>query len=418
MKHDLVLGLGGCVDYEIEWDPGVIENLVARLGIGPGELDRGTEVIDERSLVVSLLAFVRDGVGGERALASSDIGRRFAELFGYRVTLGGTCVRAALAIAQLGVPSTVHLVSIDENVRRLLPAEVGYLSSASHDTLDPHVIVQFPEGARIRVGDDVIVSPSANRVIYVDDPPNREMVLSPRLPDLLEQARAFLACGFNVMLDPDKVRDRIAFLQSAMTRLPADALVFYEDAGFHDPSMRAVISQDYRGRIDVHSLNEDELQSYLGRPVDLLDVDDVVSALREFQPFALGPTVVVHTKHWALAYGARVAQLGPSLAAGIDLAGTRFRVGDVITAVDLQHTQWLPRQAAGEAFAVAISARLGDAVCCIPARVLDVTRPTTVGLGDTFVGGFLAEFVYPGTLAEAPDAGRAGAPLVNGSIGC
>ncbi|HAM25881.1 MAG TPA: hypothetical protein DCP11_04040, partial [Microbacteriaceae bacterium] len=34
--------------------------------------------------------------------------------------------------------------------------------------------------------------------------------------------------------------------------------------------------------------------------------------------------------------------------------------------------------------------RMGSAVRCLPAFVLTVEHPTTIGLGDTFVGGFIA----------------------------
>jgi ADP-dependent phosphofructokinase/glucokinase len=33
---------------------------------------------------------------------------------------------------------------------------------------------------------------------------------------------------------------------------------------------------------------------------------------------------------------------------------------------------------------------MGNGVRCVPGFALDVTHPTTAGLGDTFVGGFLA----------------------------
>jgi ADP-dependent phosphofructokinase/glucokinase len=37
--------------------------------------------------------------------------------------------------------------------------------------------------------------------------------------------------------------------------------------------------------------------------------------------------------------------------------------------------------------------RLREAVRSIPSRLLDVPAPTTIGLGDTFLGGFLAALV-------------------------
>jgi ADP-dependent phosphofructokinase/glucokinase len=395
MSHQLVLGLGGCVDFEVAWDPGLLEELARQHGISAAELNADVPVEDERSLLVSILAFVRDGVGGERFIASSRIAIDFASRSSCKVSLGGTCVRAALAIARLGVPSLVHLVSIDDNVRRLLAPGIDYLSSATRDTLDPHLIVQFPAGATVRLDGGTVRAAHPNRIIYVNDPPNRDLVLSPELPDALVGARAFLPAGFNVMRDPALLHDRLAFLQAAMARLPADAVVFYEDAGFHDNAMRAIVSAEFRGRVDVHSLNEDELQSYVGRRVDLLDVDDVVAALAEFGPSAIAPTVVVHTKYWSLAHGPRADEFTDALAGGIDLASTRYSHGDDFTVADLDVMRRRPQHPDGSVFAGLIRERLGDAVRCVPGRLLDVAAPTTIGLGDTFVGGFLAALVHP-----------------------
>ena len=147
--HQLVLGLGGCVDFEIAWDPGMLEMLAREYRISAAELDADIPVEDERSLLCSISPSSGTVSGGERYIASSDIAVRFASLFSCKVSLGGTCVRAALAIARLGVPSLVHLVSIDDNMRRLLAPGIDYLSSATRDTLDPHLIVQFPAGATV-----------------------------------------------------------------------------------------------------------------------------------------------------------------------------------------------------------------------------------------------------------------------------
>lgn len=393
MSHALVLGLGGCVDFEIDWSPLVLEALAERYGITVGDLNPAVQVTDERSLVISILAFVRDGVGGERFIASSELAVAFAALFDYRIRLGGTCVRAAQAIARLGVPSLVHLVSIDDNVRRLLDPRVDYLCSATEDTLDPHLIVQFPAGASVRVGDGEVRATHANRIIYVNDPPNRDLPLSPELPDALVGARVFLPSGFNVMRDPALLRDRLAFLNDAMTRLPGDAIVVYEDAGFHDNTMRDIVSAEFRGRVDIHSINEDELQSYLGRRLDLLDASAIAQALAEFRPLAIAATVVVHTRAWTLAFGERAAELGTAMAGGIDLASTRYCYGDGFSRADLDTVRKLPTQPDGERFAREIGALLGAEGLCLPARILDVARPTTIGLGDTFVGGFLAALI-------------------------
>src|SRR2546426_835626 len=175
MTPRLVLGLGGSVDYEIAWSSQVVEDLVASYGIRAEELGNTMPIVDERSLVLSVLGYFRRGAGGERHVDSPDSLETFASRFPRKVTLGGTGVRAGLALARLGMPSTLHLVSVNDHFRRLLPAECSWITSAEHDSIEPHVIVQWEEGAGVLVGDTQLVAPFPNRLIYVNDPPNAEM---------------------------------------------------------------------------------------------------------------------------------------------------------------------------------------------------------------------------------------------------
>ena len=178
VSSDLVLGLGGTVDYEVIWDSTVLENLVGTYGITAEELDPWIPITSERDLLLTLLGFLREGKGGERFVATAELLESFAAHFAKRITLGGTCVRAALAMDRLGIPSTLHLVSINDHVRRLLPESCRYVSSATADSYEPHVILQFEQGTTVGVGDVEIVAPHPNRVILVNDPPNRDLVIS------------------------------------------------------------------------------------------------------------------------------------------------------------------------------------------------------------------------------------------------
>lgn len=395
MTTDLVLGLGGTVDYEIAWDPAVLEALVGEYGITRAELSSTLPVDSERDLVVTLLAFLERGAGGERFVASSGIVEQFAARFSKEITLGGTPVRAAIAMEVIGVPATVHLVSIDDHVRRLLPASTAYLCSADHDTLDPHLIVQFPRGTRVRAGDVDITAPHPNRLIYANDPPNRELVLSEDLGRALTGASVFLVSGFNVIQDPDLLAKRLFELKEHLRQLPPAAVVLYEDSGFHVPALNRLVREELVDAVDVWSLNEDELQGYLGRDVDLLDVADVARALDDVHALIPASTLVVHTKHWSLARGAGAADWTAALQGGITMASTRYLHGDGFTADDHARTGLLPRQPAGERLARGLEAELGVLVRCVPAFVLETDTPTTIGLGDVFVGGFVAALARP-----------------------
>lgn len=385
---DIVLGLGGTVDFEVRWDGEMLQQLVAEYDIERRELDTANPIVDERSLLTVILAFLATGSGGERFVETSAIVEAFATHFETAVTLGGTGVRAGIALDSLGIPSVQHLVSIDENVRRLLPATTRYVSSATRDTLDPHLIVQYPAHARVRVGDADLVAPHPNRLIFANDPPNREMKLSPELPEALESAEVFLVSGFNTMTDEALLRDRLATLWADLRHLPADALLFYEDAGFYRREFAHLARETLLPRIDVYSMNEDELQEYVGRPVDLLDLRDVSHALSAAHTLIPAPALVVHTKYWAVAVGPESVRHRNALESAVQMAATRYRLGDGHTAADFAETAQLPRHQAGADLVAHVEREIS--AIGVPAFVVDTATPTTIGLGDTFVGGFLA----------------------------
>lgn len=406
MTKAAILGLGGTIDFELHWDSATLESLAAEFGIV--DLGRAAPLVidSERTLVLSVLQHLRAGTGGEHFVETPDVIERFAARFGYRTTLGGTPVRAALAMSALGIGSTVHLVSIDDDVRRLLPANVDYLCSAEHDSTDPHLIVQYPAGARIRIGADEIVSGGANRLIYPCDRPNAELRLSPDLPEALHTAGVFLISGMNSMQERDTLDERLAELIQALGGLPGEAVTIYESAGFHVPEFSQLVLDALAPHVDVVSLNEDEIMGALARPVDLLDGPDLVSAVHEFAALVPAPTVMLHTRHFALAYGEHAARMRAVLASGIAVSGARYAYGDNVTRDDVERLDASgPRSQVGQSLAESLEGN--EQFCVVPAfNLRDVATPTTIGLGDSFVGGAVAALVGeesdPPTEAPAP----------------
>ena len=381
----VVLGLGNCVDYELKLTAEVMEQLVADYGISAAELTSPATMTDERDLVVSILSYVKCGGGGEHFVASADALSTFAGRFPHRTTVGGTSVRAGIVMDRLGVPSTLHLVTVNDTVRRLLPASSDYVSSGVEDTFYPHLIVQYDKG--IRVGSLGITAPFPNRLIYVNDPANETMALTDDLGERLSRAEVFLVSNFNAMRDKDLLDQRLTALRAHMRQLPPSALTYFEDAAYHEPAFGRRVRDALLDEIDVYGLNEDEMQSSLGRPVNLLSVREVADALTEVHALSPAPTLVLHTKYWAVSLGQNYAA---ALDNGIVMAATRYCHGDYFTDGDVDRLRRLPRAPASVTFAAALRAEMGDTVRCIPGFELDVENPTTVGLGDAFVGGFLA----------------------------
>jgi ADP-dependent phosphofructokinase/glucokinase len=389
----VLLGLGGCVDYELRLSASTLRKLVAEYEIWDSELALSAPVTDERSLIISVLAHMKHGAGGEHFATSSETLRRFASRFPTRISLGGTSVRAALAMSRLGVPCTLHLVSLNDHVRRLLPPSCDYISSARDDSLYPHLVVQYDQGTRIQVGDIDMQTPFPNRLIYVNDPANASLALSEQLGSQLRDAGIFLISGFNTMRDQQLLDERLSTLRRHMQQLPPRALVYYEDAAFHLPAFRGRVRNAMLDLIDVYGMNEDELQADVGHTINLLSVTEVEHALDSLKTLIPAPTLVVHTKYWSLALGEAAGEYADALRDGIVIASTRYSYGDDYTDEQYELTRGLPVRPAALSFATALEERMGAVVRCVPGFTLEVSQPTTVGLGDSFVGGLLASLV-------------------------
>jgi ADP-dependent phosphofructokinase/glucokinase len=393
MSEKIALGLGDNTDYEIVWNSTVFENLIRRHGICAAELAIDKPITSERDLAISILGFLQAGTGGERHVAASAIVEEFAQNFAMKITLGGTSVRAAIAMHRLGYTSALHLVTINEHVRRLIPQDSPYVCSNTVDSSFPHLIVQFDKGTRVCAGDIDVCSSRANRIIYHDDTDNVTMRLNEGFGDLIKGARVFLVSGFNAMRDEELLVDRLASLQRIMDRLPRDARVFFEDAGYYNPSFHKLIVATLAQRISIFSLNEDELQGHLGRRLNLLDIFDVAAALLDLRRLFAVPVTVVHSMYWALAYGDDAQSMASALKGGVTMATTRFHYGDDFIVENYREIENLPPNPEGAQFAAAIGDLLGSQVCVVPVAQVDQSNGTTIGLGDAFVGGFLPALV-------------------------
>src|SRR5699024_10668241 len=180
MTSRVLLGFGGNVDVEIVWNEQVLARLATKHEIRQEELDTSVRVVDERSLVISILAFLAPDQGGERYVADARVLTEFPQNFEHRWTLGGSGIRAAMVLDRFDLPSQVHLVSTNPTVRRLLPASVASINEVTEDSGPPHLIVQYPAGCTISTGLHSVPSGRHNRLIYVNDPPNARLALTPQ----------------------------------------------------------------------------------------------------------------------------------------------------------------------------------------------------------------------------------------------
>jgi ADP-dependent phosphofructokinase/glucokinase len=196
--------------------------------------------------------------------------------------------------------------------------------------------------------------------------------------------------GFNCIQDLAILNQRIADIKWHMKSAPKDCKIFYEDAGYHIFAMSQEVRNQLLSEFDVYSLNEDEMQGYIGRKLKLLDVNDVFAGLGELKKLIPAKNLVVHTRFWSIVIGPDANELKGPMQAGITMASTRYVKGDVFTPSDFKSVSEYAKSKSGSEFANEMQARFGADAHCIPGFELRVEKPTTIGLGDTFVGGFVA----------------------------
>ena len=393
MNEKIVLGFGGCIDYEIVWNSQAIEALIEHYAIHAAELNLNQVIRSERDLVISILSFLQAGIGGERFVRASAIIEQFARHFAKKITLGGTSVRAAIAMRKLGYTSALHLVTINEHFRRLIPPDCPFICSNPQESAHPHLIVQFGQGVCVKAKDIDLCASRANRIIYHHDDDNIRMDLDETFADWMTAAKVLLISGFNAMQSEQLLLDRLAAVLRMLEKLPKAAQVYCEDAGFYNPRFHQLLLATLAQKITIFSLNEDELQAHLGRKLDLLDAEQLKAALADLQQLIPVPMLVVHSMYWALAYGEGAPRMAAALKGGVTMATTRFRYGDDFTVAHYQAIEQCAPNPAGARFAAALTALLGDQVCCVPVAQVEQANATTIGLGDAFVGGFLPALV-------------------------
>jgi ADP-dependent phosphofructokinase/glucokinase len=375
--------------------------------IGPEDLVVQGPIRTERDLVASILAFVARSAGGERRVDEPEVIEEFCDRFDSVLSLGGTCVRSAAAMQRFGQKATVHLAFDDEAVRRLLPEGTLALVPDEVHASHPHLIVQYPAGARVTTDRLDLVASRANRLIYVNDPANEQLPLSPHLADAVAGSRVFLISGLNAMRSLPQLRLRLAHIEECIRGRAGRGLVVYEDAGFHKPEFAAVVRGHLARLVDVYSLSDEELvqavrslegpgaRDVSDGALDLHDAGAVLAAVSALSERLEVPVVVVHSRHWALAYGAEPARFAEALATGVALATARYAHGDGVTEATLRDILAAAPDPATAAMAERLSALAGERVACVPVPAVETAHPTTVGLGDTFVGGFLAACATP-----------------------
>lgn len=392
MTRKIAMGFHCCVDYELIWDTEVVEELIRKFEIREDELLLDAPVHTERDAWIYSLAHFRAGVGGEIVPDDPQSVIDIADHFERKVTLGGTPTRAAIVLDKVGYDTALQTSCWNPHIQRLLPDRVTAIPGVEDDgNLYPHVVLQCAKGVRIHAGDIDFVTPRENRIMISRDETSLDMPVLPEVfGPVIEDASVFLLGCFSETLERKALDRCIRQTSQLLEHLPKDAVVMYEDGCYVMKAFRYAVHEHLRPYIDVLSMNEDEMQEYIGRSIDILDVKAVIAAVKCVYESLGIDHIIIHSAKWALAYGKEPQRLRDALVGGATMASTRFRLGDDITRENFEETKTLADREDSTVFCEAIREELGDSICIIPSKDLSqVEHPTVVGLGDSFAGGCL-----------------------------
>lgn len=399
MGEKIAMGFHTCVDYELKWNTQIVEEQIQAFNIREDELKTDITVDSERAVWIAMLAHLRDGVGGEMVPDTAEICEQFARHFNYEVTLGGTATRAAIVLDKLGYDTVLQTSCYNEQVKRLMPKHVNMLPGVdkNHNTIYPHIVIQCCGGVRICANDIDFVTPRENRLMVSRDIDSLDVpILQEKFGELIGDAEVFLLGCFSEIIEKSILDRCLRQTKELFEHLPEDAIVVAEDGCYVKKAFRYYAHEQLSTVIDVLSMNEDELQEYIGKKIDLLDAESVKEALQYVYEKTGIKTIVVHSAKWALAYGNLANQMKKALEGAVAMAGTRFRLGDYFTLQDYENTKKMTSKQESIDFCERMGQIVKENLCCVPCKDLSyVEKPTVVGLGDSFAGGLL-----PGLLKE------------------
>ncbi|MGC3954880.1 MAG: ADP-dependent glucokinase/phosphofructokinase [Propionicimonas sp.] len=382
----IVLGLnGGTIDYLAPWDGERFNAVVAGHAIGLGELDEpGPDLIaTPRQAIVRLLRAMRDGRGGEWHVENAAVVDYLLAAFPGEYVVGGTALRAAEVLDEAGVACLVHLTSSNDIVRAALPGRVSVLEPAAGDSLEPHFVLQYPGDFTARLADGEFRTPGRNRLILLRDLARARMELSPELPGAIARASLLLLSGFNALRDPAVLADRL----QALRRMRDAAFVVYENGGFHSHQMQLAAWTAVPEIADLASFNDEEAEAILGQPFVGVPVEQTYSRLVELRRRTTVRLLLVHSREWAVLLGEGAAGFGAELQAAVETA-TRVASDRRLSVADLRNR---PFSVAGTELARRFGSSDVDAAVS-PVREIGADAVRTIGLGDAFIGGFIASY--------------------------
>ena len=361
-----------------------------------------------QELLETVVYYCINGIGGEADVEDPELVK---SSFSFKNGMGGTAVQAAMALAQIGGKTLVHLTDDSKEVCELLHSsyihvvlgngELGFTDQViSHNPQETHFIVQFKKGDQVRLGEQVIAIPCSNRLILTKNTVNEYLPLWEPYFKWIEQnakqVTSNVLSSFNSILEKEVLKDRLQYVKNHVEiyrRNNPDGIVYFEDAHYHNEEVRRLCVETLYPCVDILSMNEEELQYTLKEMYGYdVDIDDIYSCIDgvEFllDKFHIKKGVIVHTKDYAMFVGnSENIDLDNGLMYGMIMATAKASHGNYGTKEQIRQVLELGVSEKGLSNLKKVEERgYGSRVILVPTKYIDKPK-YTIGLGDSFTGG-------------------------------
>lgn len=361
-----------------------------------------------QELLETVVYYCINGIGGEADVEDPELVK---SSFSFKNGMGGTAVQAAMALAQIGGKTLVHLTDDSKEVCELLHSsyihvvlgngELGFTDQViSHNPQETHFIVQFKKGDQVRLGEQVIAIPCSNRLILTKNTVNEYLPLWEPYFKWIEQnakqVTSNVLSSFNSILEKEVLKDRLQYVKNHVEiyrRNNPDGIVYFEDAHYHNEEVRRLCVETLYPCVDILSMNEEELQYTLkemyGYDVDIDDISSCIDGV-EFllDKFHIKKGVIVHTKDYAMFVGdSENIDIENGLMYGMIMATAKASHGNYGTKEQIRQVLELGVSEKGLSNLKKVEERgYGSRVILVPTKYIDKPK-YTIGLGDSFTGG-------------------------------
>jgi ADP-dependent phosphofructokinase/glucokinase len=410
-KKRFVFGYTSDLDVVLDWDQDAFNRMVAdRLKEVPSVKDGDViETVDDLSRILGY--YMLHGLGGEVDITNQAICDYLEKTFKHQYGLGGTGAQGAAAMSAVGFPVLVHITDKSKPVCELMntkgtmvvgaKGEMPIMQAATDELPVRHIIMQYPKDADIPIGEHIHKVPVSNRLIMDYDQIHKRLPVDEAFKTYLEEKAkdilAYSISGFNAIIDSNIMAHHAKELKAHYKKIKTinpDVIIYLEGAYYLNSDVKNLVFEKLAASIDILGMNEEELVDHTQKHGVVTDKDDLSSVIKGLDlllDIYPAKAIVMHTKDYSMFYGEKIESLDceKGLTLGNLMSGTRARIGAYGKIDDLAETLNVPLSEKGVEFANLIKNQAFKRhIELVPSRYLENPK-FTIGLGDTFMAGFM-----------------------------